>query len=392
MRKGIVTFIALLAGAAPAGALDFDSLKKSLGLGGPELELTIEHPPGTALKVTALAVATPEGKCSDGVAARIEEDFVNAGITVIDRQRFADIMSEHHLQVGGSFDQKTAAKIGRLMGAQALLFIRVMDCHTGQNRKEIYRDKDGNTTYLYTVQGTIGGGMRVVDLTTGKLLAAQRFEGKGEKEAKDGYPDPTLAIGEAEQAVAFSVHKLLLPWKETKRVVFYNDSDCNLKLANNLLKAQDIPGAFAQSEANLAACKERPKTKPATVARAHYNLGILQFMKDDFDAALTNLNEAEKLQDSKVFIAALADCRRAKDLAAAMSRYEEETQSIRAADAKPGKKAATIAVKASNAGGGASSGSMSVEDRLAKLEDQKKKSLITPDEYKERRAKILGEL
>jgi hypothetical protein len=30
--------------------------------------------------------------------------------------------------------------------------------------------------------------------------------------------------------------------------------------------------------------------------------------------------------------------------------------------------------------------------RLAKLEDLKKKSLITADEYKERRAKILAEL
>ncbi len=387
MRNGIIAAVALLASSAPASALDLSSLRKSLGLGGPEVELTIEHPPATALKVTALAVAAPEGQCAAGVAARVEEDFVNAGITVIDRQRFADILAEHKLQVSASFDQKTAAKIGALVGAQALLFIKVLDCRTGKSQQQLYTDKKGNVAYLYTVQGTIGGAMRVVDLSTGKVLAAQRFEGKGERQANEGYPDPALAMGEAEQAAALSVHKLLLPWKETKRVVFYGDSDCNLKLANNMVKAQDLEGALTQSETNLAACRDQPKVKPAVVAHAYYNLGILQLMKDDFDGALANLNEAQKLQDSKVYINAIADCRRAKELTAQLTKYEEDRTTL-STNAKPLMKPAASRPAT---GAGPSDAGM-IEDRLAKLESLRKKKLISEDEYKERRAKILAEI
>lgn len=386
MNKGISVFCALLAGAAPAMAVDFTALKKSFGMGGPEVELTIEHPPATPLKVTTVAVARPEGECSDGVASRIEEDFVTAGITVIDRQRFADILSEHKLQVSASFDQKTAAKIGALVGAQALLFIKVLDCHAGKNQQNLYTDKSGRGASLYTVMGTINGSMRVVDLTSGKVLAAHRFEGSGQVQSNEGYPDPAAAMSDAEKSAALSVHKLLLPWKETKRVVFYGDSDCDLKVANSLLKTQDIDGALTQSQTNLETCKQAPKVKPAIVAKAYYNLGILQFMKDDFDAALANLTEAQKLQDSKVYIAAIADCRRAKELNAAMTKYEED-RSVLDGKGKPGKKSASSAPGATPARTSATP----IEERLSRLEELKKKNLITPEEYKERRAKILAE-
>ncbi len=391
MRKRIVALAALFGGCAPVLAFDLGSLTRSLGLGGPEVELTIEHPPATALKVTTLAIANPEGKCSDGVAARVEEDFVNAGITVIDRQRFNDILSEHKLQVETWFDQKTAAKIGALVGAQALLFIKVLDCHTAQGQKELGTDKKGNTTSLFKVTGTIGGGMRVVDLTTGKVLASQRFEGKGEKESHEGFPDPTLATGDAEKDAALSVHKLLLPWKETKKVVFYNDSDCNLKLANNMLKAQDLDGAFAQSETNLTACKDQPKIKPATVAKAHYNLGILQFMKDDFDSALTNLTEAEKLSDSKVYRGDRRYPPRERPRRAADEKYQAESTALRTdGGGKPGEShgrrgegPGRRARLFSDAFGGRAVG----ETRRPQ-----ERNLITADEYKERRAKIIGDL
>jgi hypothetical protein len=387
MKIRIVVLLTLLAGTVPALSLDLGTLKKAVGLGGPEFEITIEHPPATPLKVTTVAVGKPEGQCSDGVATRVEEDFVNAGITVIDRQQFAHILAEHKLQVTAAFDQKTAAKIGALVGAQALLFIKVLECHTGRNQQKLYSDKEGNTAYLYTVQGTIGGSMRVVDLTSGKVLAAQRFEGKGEVKSNEGFADPVLVIGDAEKNAAFSVHKLLLPWKETKRVVFYGDSDCNLKMASSMLKAQDIDGALAQSEANLTECQQKPKVKPATLARAHYNLGLLQLMKDDFDTALANLTEAQKLQDSKVYISAIADCRRAKELAAALTRYEEDRTALQTG-AKPLKKFSAPNTKTAVP----SAVGSTIENRLARLEELRKKNLITPEEYQERRAKILSEI
>jgi hypothetical protein len=324
----------------------------------------------------------------------VEEDFVQAGITVIDRQRLTDVLTEHKLQVSAAIDQKTAAKVGALLGAQALVFIRTLECRAAKGQQKLYTDKETGTVYKYTVQGTINGSLRVVDLTSGKVLAAQRFEGMGELTSNDGYPDHNVALGEAEKNSAFSIHKLLLPWKETKRVVFYGDSQCDLKMASSLLKAQDVDGALKQSESNLAACREQPKVKPATLARAHYNLGILQFVRDDHDNAHTNLTEAQKLQSSQVFINAIADVKRAKELRIAMDKYEDDRAAL---TPESGGGTSSKGIKKTGAPQGtdkkpATAGTASIEDRLAQIEDLLKKKIITQDEYKQKREKILSEI
>jgi hypothetical protein len=74
--------------------------------------------------------------------------------------------------------------------------------------------------------------------------------------------------------------QLLMPWKETKSMVFYNDGG-DLKAANRLLTAKDLDGAMPQSQQNLEKCKATTGAKPVTLARAHYNLGIMQFIKSD---------------------------------------------------------------------------------------------------------------
>jgi hypothetical protein len=315
----------LAAQTAAAGLFDVvKDLKKKVGLGGPEYEINIEHPPIRPLKVAKVAIAKPEGECSEGVASRVEEDFVQAGLTVIDRQQLAAVIAEHKLQVGPMIDQKTAAKVGALVGAQALVFVKVMDCRTTKSKQKLFSSAESGTVYKHTVNGMINGSLRVVNLTSGQVVAAQRFEGTGELESDEGFPDPVLALGDAEKNAAFSIHKVLLPWTETKRVVFYSDSQCDLKTASNLLKAQDLDGALKQSETNLATCREQPKVKPGTVARAYYNLGILQFMREDYEPALSNLTEAQKLNSSDVYISTIADCRKARELAALMEKYEND--------------------------------------------------------------------
>jgi tetratricopeptide (TPR) repeat protein len=379
-----------VAAADPLGDLS----KIFSGFGNPKFDLNIQHPPTVPLKVTTVAIAKPDGQCSEDLATRVEEDFVGAGVTVIDRQRLEDVLAEHKLQVSALIDQKTAAKVGALLGAQALLFLKVLDCHGGKDQQNLGTDKKGHTSYNYVVQETVSGSVRVVSLTSGQVLASQRFEGSGEATNYEGYPDPAIALGDAEKSAAFSVHKLLLPWKETKHIVFYSDSQCDLRIASGMLKSQDIDGALAQSEKNLAGCPATPKVKPATVAHAYYNLGILQFMKDDFGTALTNLNEALKLDSSRVYIDAIADCKRAKELSVAVEQYQKELLAQNSPDnSKPSSKAVKIArtpagdVKQLTP---SASGTPSVADRLSNLDDLLKRKLITQEEYNAKRAQILG--
>ncbi|MBS0418390.1 MAG: hypothetical protein JSR66_11805 [Proteobacteria bacterium] len=387
--------LALMSQAAAADPVtDFFS-----NLGNPKFALTIQHPAGVQIKVTTVAIAKPEGQCSEDLASRVEEDFVGAGVTVIDRQRFEDILNEHKLQVSALFEQKTAAKVGALLGAQALLFIKVLDCHGGKSQQTLGTDKKGHTSYNYVVTGSVAGSVRVVSLTTGQVLASQRFEGTGQAQNYEGFPDPALAMESAEKTAAFSVHKLLLPWQETKRIVFYNDTQCDLKLASNMLKSQDLDGALKQSQKNLSGCPGSPKVKPANIAHAYYNLGVLQFMSDDFDTALVNLGKATELDSSKIYTDAIADCKRAKQLAVALKESPGDLHADTGADVvKPapngGGKSVPKPVKVKDAGAGdgkrAAPGAASASDRLANLEDLLKKKLITQDEYNAKRAQILS--
>jgi hypothetical protein len=326
MKMGFVgrvagSFVMVLAAQAAAAGV----------FGGAEYEISIEHPPIRPLQVAKVAIATPEGECSEGVASRVAEDFVQAGLSVIDRQQLAAVIAEHELQVGPMIDQKTAAKVGALVGAQALVFVRVMDCRTTKSKHKMFSSAESGAVYRYTVNGMINGSLRVVNLSSGQVVAAQRFEGTGELESDAGFPDPVLALGDAEKNAAFAIHRVLLPWTETKRVVFYSDSQCDLKTASNLLKAQDFDGALQQSATNLATCREQPKVKPGTIARAHYNLGILQFMREDYEPALRNLTEAQTLHSSDVYISTLADCRKARELAALMEKYANDQAALASA-------------------------------------------------------------
>jgi tetratricopeptide (TPR) repeat protein len=394
MRHKIGTPLILLLASQVASADLLDDLTKPFaGFGNPKFDLNIEHPPAVQLRVTTVAIAKPEGQCSDELATLVEEDFVGAGVTVIDRQRLEDLLAEHKLQVSPLIDQKTAAKVGALLGAQALVFLKVLDCHGAKGQQNLGTDKKGHTSYNYVVQGMVSGSVRVVNLTSGQVLASQHFEGSGQAQNFEGYPDPAIPMKDAERNAAFSVHKLLLPWKETKHIVFYNDSQCDLKTASNMLKAQDVDGALKQSEANLAACRDMPKIKPSTVAHAYYDLGVLQFMKDDFDTALSNLNEAQKLDSSRVYTDAIADCKRARELATAVTQYEKALLAQGPADdSKPSKPIKTAGASAGDVKkpAPAASATPSIADRLSSLDDLLKKKLITQDEYKAKRAQILG--
>jgi hypothetical protein len=401
-RLGACLLVLVASQAVQAGI--FDNIP--LPFGNPKFDLNIEHPPAVALKVTTVAIAKPEGKCSDDLAARVEEDFVGAGVTVIDRQRFEDLLSEHKLQVGALFDQKTAARIGAMIGAQALIFLKTLDCHSASARNTMATDKKGNTSYQFVAQGNVSGSVRVVNLATGQVIAAQRIEGSGQVQSFSGAPDPSVAMEEAEKNAAFMVHKLLLRWNETKHIAFFNDSQCNLKLAAGMIKAQDVDGALKQSESNLADCREQLKVKPATMAHAYYNLGVLQFMKDDFDTALLNLGEAQKLDASQTYVQAAADCKRAKALSVQVVQYEEGRKALAQDTSAPagsstgsskkvkkvtapaaGMDTAGVADKAVQA---TATSTSSVADRLAKLNDLLKKNLITQDEYNQKRSQILG--
>jgi tetratricopeptide (TPR) repeat protein len=341
---------------------------------GSKVTVVIDHPAELPLKVSTIALAEPEGRCGESILTRIESDFVQSGVSVVDRAQLNQVLKEQRLQVSGLVNQKNAANVGQLLGAQALIFLKVLQCDTSRTA-ESFTDKKKKVSRKYITIGTIRGSLRTVDLTTGRVLASQNLESSGGLESWDAYPEPADVLAQREQSIAFSVHRMFLPWTEKRSVVAYNDKECNLKVAYKQLQARDVEGALASAEAAVAACRDSPGVKDKTLGHAYYNLGLAQFLRKDYQSASASLSEAAKYQGGDIVQGLLTEAR------AAQQRPDIAYAETAVAGTRPQNR--------SNPGPSAPAKPASVEERLKQLESLKAKGLVTKEEYDRKRAQII---
>jgi hypothetical protein len=368
-----------------------------------QVTMTIRHDAQVKTPLQQLAFAEPEGKCADLLTDALVADFAGSGATVIDRINFKRIMSEHRLNLGGAIDEKTAAKIGRLIGAGSLVFVKVHDCSTYKT-KEIRNSLNGlgvKRTQVPTTRGTMKASIQIVNLTTGVTSAARLIDAKASisadqmdtskvERAKDAavsfltgakeyseYPADedvqTALFGNAVE----QVHHLLFPWTETKQFIFFDDSQCSLQVAYELMQKGDYDGAVREAQISLETCKTTSSVKPTTMAHAYYNRAMTAYMTDHFDSALDDLRQAARLETTKVVTDAITMC----NLARVASLGKPET------------KAGHGTVQPSSAPIEKSTEKkLTPEERLKRLDDLHKRKVISDDEYERRRKEILAEL
>ena len=100
----------------------------------------------------------------------------------------------------------------------------------------------------------------MTDLTTGEVLQTQSFQSKpGEaKYGRNGQPEypPVDEVKDIAMRGARSAGpQRVFPWIEYKQEVFYDDKECGLKEAYELLKRGDHDGALQMTQSSLEQCK-----------------------------------------------------------------------------------------------------------------------------------------
>jgi curli biogenesis system outer membrane secretion channel CsgG len=404
MLNKLFSFVAsaMRLATAPAIAAQIDPFKwLKEQITGPTLDVPVQHPPELQIHIDGVAIAPPDGpRCAQPLSTRLEQAFLQAGITVVDRQRLDKVLNEYKLQASGAVDEKTAAKIGQILGAQALIFTHVAQCDTTRDLQESFRDeKTGKVYYNYTTQASITGTVRVVALTTGRVMAAQPFEAQIQHSNSEGYPDAHVALSEAEKAASESVKKTLLPWTEMVSMPFNNDKQCELSVAHGLVKAREFNRALEQSRTNATSCAAS-NAKPVVKAKAHHNLGVLQMYFGDYDAALASFTEASRIHSSKATQKALADCKQAHQHSQALAAYNSAAPSratVTAGSTPPSPTRAKagsppIATFQPQTLDRKAESGPSIKERLVELNDLCKSQLLTPDECTQRRKEILKKL
>lgn len=368
----------------------------------PEVEVVLKHPPTLGLKLQRVAfMPGSDSQSEDLIAACIMDLTTKGELEVVDRANLQSILKEQNLGVTGYFEPETIAKMGKLLGAQALLSVKVGHYKgSSVNLKEdrSYTDKKGQyhsqVTYISRTKVELLASVQVTDLVTGKVFMTQRVAASPHLDATSerGYPDAPselqvreVAMGEARR----EVRRMLLSWTEPRKLVFFDDKDYGMKEAYQALKLSDPDRALARSRDALDKVKADPQAKPKYMGRVNYNQGICLFILGFVDEAVPYLQAAREVDpESTVYKDSLQDCQRAIQLREEHRQVDQRTVEQRRIELKP--EAAPAAPAPTEAP--ATAKAASPEARLERLLQLRKKGLIDEEEFKRKKGEILKEM
>jgi curli biogenesis system outer membrane secretion channel CsgG len=368
--------------------------------------LLVPHPPDFGLSVRRVAFGNPQGTCANEAGELVDRmvlpDFQQNQMDVIERQALDQIMAEHKFSQSGNVDLGSASQLGKILGPSALIIVSVNSCST--QKLPLFSDRQlysgVQRTFISKTRASLEGSVRVVDLSTGKILGSHNFESKPERSNSSTSGEPEFPPDDevkdaAMQAVKLQIHAMFFPAADQVDLPFYDDKDCDLKEEYDLFSKGDKDGALRTADNNLEACKAAHK-KDKSLARAFYDAAVLHCVLNQYDKAAELFTGAIDNKGADVVAQATAACQRARAGSEKLAAYESRQASIPTpqpivaqADPPPSQPAGT---KSTNSSEPAAPGQPTVEERLKKLDTLLKRGLITKKEYDEKRAKILKDL
>nr|WP_320133811.1 CsgG/HfaB family protein [uncultured Holophaga sp.] len=390
MHKAIPALaLALALSQLPARAQFWEKLVN------PEVEVSLVHPPSLGLKVQRLAFApAPDRASEDLISACIADLSASGGLEILDRGNTERVLREQKFTNSGLVDEATAVSLGRLLGSPVMLFVKVQHLEVKHiptsSTSAGWKDKKGNyhpptTTYTSKTQAEFNASVQAVDLASGKVYAQRRIVTTPSLEShsdqgRPEYPSDAsvteLAIGQATR----EVHQMLLSWTEGRRLTFYDDKDYGMKEAHKRLKLGDPEGALQLSLEAVRAARADSDAKPKYLGRTNYNAGICHFILGSYPEALPFLSAAREADpDNRIYATAKLECEKALKLMEEMSRVEARSGGPRA-----GRREERASRSGQEAG--------NLEERLQRLDKLRSKGLLTPEEYKAKKAEIMKDL
>lgn len=305
-------------------------------LSNPQVSVKIDHPPGLGLMINKVAFNNATGNCADQIIDALISDFVNNNVEVIDRGNLTTILAEHNFNFTGYVDKTTAVEIGKIIGPSALVTVKVLRCET-KIQKDLYKIE---TRYVnkdsYNVRVNIARtsvflkvSLQTTDLATGRIFAARvlDYAPVRENHSEQGIPEAPSEFDVQEvafQSLVGETHRLFFPWSHETLLYYFDDKDGGLKQAYAALKAGDKELALNLSLQNLETCKKTDDIKPKILAHAYYNLGMSYMIKGEYDKAIENFSESQKLRPGTIVTEAIAKCNYSKNEAIELQKVDDK--------------------------------------------------------------------
>ena len=282
----------------------------------PTLRVPVMRPAEINLKgINKIALGEIEGNAGQAVSELLSEQLFSSGkFDILDRSNLERIMKEHNLNMSGIIDEKTAATMGKFVGASVMVFGRATGKYElTSKRGKPWKDKEGYTHVAHRKKGVakVSASLKVVGLTTGKVLAMKNISRTAEDSTSADNewpedPDRDTIMSTAMRSVATTFFKMISPHVEHVRVKFATpttpEGKTGLEYAKqgqwgmaveNFEKAANILQSPAKKSGSaLSSYFEKPSED---AMNAYYNLGLAYSFNNEFVEAKRALNKANQI-------------------------------------------------------------------------------------------------
>jgi len=237
--------------------------------------------------------------------------------SVVERSAIWKIMREQSLHLSGAVDQKTAVKVGRLVGAEGVILGTVARNITEDGRysetrsKCVSRDKDGKCKKKrrYSVSCTQRDAYfsfipKVVNVATGEIVASEALTAHTTDRVCRDSSQPLRGkremLAEAKSQALSKFRLIMAPYHVSMEIVLLDDDDSNPPDAAEDRIERGIEWAEAgrmdrACELWHEACKIHPKGYAI-----HYLLGVCAETSGDLEEALSCYQKADRLTGEPV--------------------------------------------------------------------------------------------
>ncbi len=356
----------------------------------PHVYKTITHPPELGLHLKRVAIMQEGYYTSNELADHITTYFVNTGsIDVVDREHLYQILKEQNLSISGRIDKNSAVKLGKLLGATALIAVNVYtEEYKKERKREEFKSKDKvRIKYIARLNGYLKFSIKTIDLQTGKIFSAKIFEINDYLEnykynEKPDFPDYHILKDRIYKKAIEGISKLFMPWNQTISFVFYNSKKCGMKEAYSFIKVKDYNSALEKSFKVLD-CLKNSAANTKYLSRGYYNIGVCYYLLGDYSKARDYFSKAYQIKDYSTYKAAIQKVNLTEQTEIAFSNYlKEESNTHKIVEekqnTKPEKKEEV--------------NEDDIVKKLKKLKTLYEQGLITEEEYKEKKKEILNSL
>ena len=235
--------------------------------------------------------------------------FESDKYTVVDRQNLYQIMDEQRLSAMGAIDTNTAADIGKLIGAGALITGSAnLRYKLERFKDDAWKDKKGRWHQAYYIEGIgrITSTLKVLSLTTGEVLAIKTITKEGsqincENNQWPSRPCKDEIVSEIVNETLDTFMKMIAPYTVYVYVNFENSK----------MPESEIGVSFAELGMWMEALEQFKKAKNNNPSCSNdwYNLGLAYKYNFMFYEAIEVFKEANKIEPSTKYTEEIVDVR-----------------------------------------------------------------------------------